>query len=125
LLDTHALIWWFLDDARLPRRVAAWLDEPESVVFVSAASAWELATKYRSGRLQEAADLAEALPDLIERWRFEPLSVSIEHAHKAGMLPGDHKDPFDRMLAAQSLIEDLGLVTVDPALTALGAKVVW
>ena len=62
---------------------------------------------------------------MIERWRFEPLSVSIEHAHKAGMLPGDHKDPFDRMLAAQSLIEDLGLVTVDPALTALGAKVVW
>jgi PIN domain nuclease of toxin-antitoxin system len=81
--------------------------------------------QYRSGRLQEAADLAETLPDLIERWRFEPLSVSIEHAHKAGMLPGDHKDPFDRMLAAQSLIEDLGLVTVDPALTALGAKVVW
>lgn len=125
LLDTHALIWWFLDDTRLPVNVGTLLDDPESSIFVSAASAWELATKRRSGRLQEAAELAEQLPALVRRWRFTPLPVTLEHGHRAGLIPGDHRDPFDRMLAAQALIEDLGLVTADPELARLGARVVW
>lgn len=125
LLDTHTLIWWFLDDARLTDRVGMLLDDPKSVVHVSAASAWELTTKYRAGRLQEAAELAEHLLKLIGRWRFTPLPVTVEHGHRAGLLPGDHRDPFDRMLAAQALIEDLDLVTADPALARSGARVMW
>jgi PIN domain nuclease of toxin-antitoxin system len=125
LLDTHALIWWFLDDARLTDRVGALLDDPKSVVFVSAASAWELTTKYRAGKLQDAAELAEQLLVLIKQWRFTPLPITVEHGHRAGLLPGDHKDPFDRMLVAQALIEDLDVVTADPALATLGARVMW
>ena len=125
LLDTHALIWWFLDDARLSSTINEHLDDPNVEVFVSAATAWEMATKSRSGKLREAAAIVPDLPSLIRRCHFTPLPVSVEHGHRAGLLPGDHKDPFDRMLAAQAIIEDMGLVTVDQALARLGARVVW
>ena len=125
LLDTHALIWWFLDDLRLSKSVDRLLDDPAVTVFVSAVTAWEMATKYRSGKLQEAAAIVADMPRLIERCHFEPLAVTVEHGHRAGLLPGTHKDPFDRMLAAQSIIEDLELVTIDPKLAGLGARVVW
>jgi PIN domain nuclease of toxin-antitoxin system len=125
LLDTHALIWWFLDSPRLRHEMKSMIDDPAFTIFVSAATAWEITSKYRIGRFQEAAELALNLPAYVRQWRFEPLPVTMEHAHRAGLLPGDHKDPFDRMLAAQAIIENAGLVTADPALAGLGAKVVW
>jgi PIN domain nuclease of toxin-antitoxin system len=125
LLDTHASIWWFLDDLRMSKTIDAYLDDPEVTVFVSAATAWELTTKFRSGKLQEAAMIAENRPSLITRCRFLPLPITVEHGHRAGLLPGNHKDPFDRMLAAQAIIDDLDLVSADPAMAGLGARVVW
>jgi PIN domain nuclease of toxin-antitoxin system len=125
LLDTHASIWWFLDDLRMSKTIDAYLDDPEVTVFVSAATAWELTTKFRRGKLQEAAMIAENLPSLITRCRFLPLPITVEHGHRAGLLPGNHKDPFDRMLAAQAIIDDLDLVSADPAMAGLGARVVW
>ena len=125
LLDTHALIWWFLDDPRLPRSMDLLIDDPAVTVFVSAATAWEMATKYRIGKLREAAAIVAGMPGLLERCHLQPLAVTVEHGHRAGLLPGAHKDPFDRMLAAQAIIEDMDLVTVDPALAGLGARVVW
>lgn len=125
LLDTHALIWWFLDDPRLSQSVSKYLEDADVQVFVSAATAWEMATKYRGGKLQEAEAIVSDFPNLVERCHFLPLSVSVAHGHRAGLLLGDHKDPFDRMLVAQSMIEDMSLVTADPALAKLGAKVVW
>lgn len=125
LLDTHALIWWFLDSPRLSDEMKWMIDDPAVTIFVSAATAWEITTKFRTGRFQEAAELALNLPAYVRRWHFEPLAVTIEHAHRAGLLPGNHKDPFDRMLAAQSIIEDIGVVSADPALAGLGANVVW
>ncbi|MFZ1108094.1 MAG: type II toxin-antitoxin system VapC family toxin [Rhodomicrobium sp.] len=125
LLDTHVLVWWFAGDLRLPVATRQLIDGPEAEPYVSAATAWELTTKYRLGKLKEAAPLVESFFDLLDRYGFKRLSINTEHAHRAGLLSGDHKDPFDRMLAAQALIEDMGLVTADPLLAALGAKVIW
>jgi len=125
LLDTHVLIWWFLDSPRLPEKIKALIDEPESTVLVSAASGWEIATKFRIGKFQDARELAQNFPDHVKRWRFAPLSITLEHAHLAGLLPGAHRDPFDRMLAAQSILEGVELVSSDPAVAQLGARVVW
>lgn len=125
LLDTHALIWWFLDDPRLSRSVNDYLDDPDVQVFVSAATAWEMATKHRGGKLQDAEAIVSDFPGLVERCHFRSLPVSIAHGHRAGLLQGDHKDPFDRMLVAQSMIEDMSLVSADPALAKLGARVIW
>jgi PIN domain nuclease of toxin-antitoxin system len=109
----------------MSKTIDAYLDDPEVTVFVSAATAWELTTKFRSGKLQEAAMIAENRPSLITRCRFLPLPITVEHGHRAGLLPGNHKDPFDRMLAAQAIIDDLDLVSADPAMAGLGARVVW
>jgi PIN domain nuclease of toxin-antitoxin system len=125
LLDTHVLIWWFTDDPRLPDNISSILDDADNSIFVSAVSAWEVTTKYRKGHLPEAAELAENFLRLVVDWHFTPLPITVEHGHRAGMLPGTHKDPFDRMLAAQAIVEDMGLVTVDTALAGLGARVVW
>ena len=125
LLDTHALVWWFDGDHRMPQRVRTLVDADDASVFVSAASAWELTTKYRLGKMPEAAALVESFFDFIAQCKFESLPVTVEHGHRAGLLAGAHKDPFDRMLAAQAIIEDMGLVTADTALAGLGARVVW
>ena len=130
LLDTHALVWWFRGDQRMPERVRLLIDAEGSVVFVSAASAWELTTKYRLGKMPEAAALVQNFFAFMQRCEFKPLAVSVAHGHAAGLLEGAHKDPFDRMLVAQAIAEDLGLVTLDPAMGGLSlsgqsARVVW
>jgi PIN domain nuclease of toxin-antitoxin system len=125
LLDTHALIWWFLDSPRMPERIKLLIDDPRNRVYVSAVTSWELATKFRIGKLPEAKPLVQGFFDFLEEWHFEKLPISVEHGHRAGLLPGEHKDPFDRMLAAQAILEELDIVTVDPALAALGANVIW
>ena len=125
LLDTHALVWWFIDSPRMPERTKALIDDPNNEVFVSAATAWELATKYRLGKMPEAELLVRDFFGHLRDCNLEELPVSVEHGHRAGLLPGNHKDPFDRMLAAQAIIEDLALVTADPELAGLGARVLW
>jgi PIN domain nuclease of toxin-antitoxin system len=109
----------------LSTQVGDWFEDPRVTIYVSAVSAWEIATKYRSGKLREAAYVVGNLPDLLQRCKFTLLSVSLEHGYRAGLLEGAHKDPFDRMLAAQAIVDDLDLVTVDPAMAKLGARVVW
>jgi PIN domain nuclease of toxin-antitoxin system len=94
-------------------------------VLVSASSAWEICTKVRIGKLETARGLSDDFSGYLHRHGFEPLAVTIEHARLAGRLVGAHKDPFDRMLAAQSLIEDVPLVTNDAAFAVFGNKIVW
>ena len=125
LLDTHVLVWWLLDDPALTRRAAAALRDPASEVFVSSASAWEIATKYRLGRIPQAEPLVLGFRRLIDAESWIPIPVTVEHALAAGMLDANHSDPFDRMLAAQARLEDLRLVTGDRALAALVPAVVW
>ena len=103
LLDTHTLIWWILDDPALTQTAReAIIADTENTVLVSAASAWELAIKFRAGKLPEAGDLVSNFPIEIEQEGFQLLPISAEHGIRAGLLPGPHKDPFDRMLIAQS-----------------------
>ena len=125
LLDTHALIWWVEGDDRITARLRQLLGSPEEDVFVSAATAWEIATKVRIGKLQLAEEFLQNFLDAVEALGFRPLPISLRHGYEAGRLPGPHRDPFDRMLAAQALAEDLVLVSADPAFNALGVSTFW
>ena len=124
LLDTHALLWWLFDDPKLSRDSREAISDPTSEVYVSAASAWEIATKHRLGKLPEAGDVPTALPRYVRQARFRVLPVELDHALAAGALPGPHRDPFDRMLMAQARIEGLSVVTVDPVFRDYGVPVV-
>lgn len=125
LFDTHALIWWWNDNPLLPQAVRLRLMDPGCMIFVSAASAWEVATKVRLGKWQEAEEAAELFEMLCERNGFELLPVSVAHGLLAGSLPGEHRDPFDRMIAAQAIHDDLVVITRDPSLAALGCATFW
>lgn len=125
LLDTHALLWWLFDDAHLSAGAREMIASPEHCVWVSAASAWEIATKTRLGKLPEAGDLARKLPAYLRQARFLELPISIEHSLRAGGLPGPHRDPFDRMLIAQSVITGYPVVTIDPVFRGYGVKTIW
>jgi len=125
LLDTHILVWWLLDDPALPRRLAASLRDPANEIYVSSASAWEIATKYRRGRMPQAEPLVQGFRRLIEGERWIAVPVTLEHALAAGLLESRHRDPFDRMLAAQARLEDIKLVTDDRALAALVMSGAW
>ena len=125
LLDTHALLWWMIGNPRLSPRAREAVGAPSAEVFVSAASAWELAVKLRLGKLPEAGRLTHRLAESLAEQEFKTLPISLEHGRLGGLLPGAHRDPFDRMLAAQALLEDLVLVTNDPALPTFGVKTLW
>jgi PIN domain nuclease of toxin-antitoxin system len=107
LLDTHALLWWLSDDPALSPRARKAMATASNVVLVSAASAWEIATKARLGRLPGAEELAADFRGIIGREGFTTLDVTVDHGIRAGLLPGPHKDPFDRMLIAQAQAENL------------------
>jgi PIN domain nuclease of toxin-antitoxin system len=125
LLDTHALVWWWTDDPRLPAPARAAIAAPASTVYVSAASAWEITTKHRIGKWPEVARLIAEYASLLRRSRFHALPISMEHAHHAGGLPGPHRDPFDRVLIAQSRLEALPIVSADAVFATYGAEVIW
>ncbi len=125
LLDTHAWLWWAFDDPSLPKMMRAIIAEPDHQIFISAASAWEIATKFRIGKLPSANVLVQDLDGWRKRCGFIELPVSVPHAQKAGMWANPHRDPFDRMLAAQSAIEQLPCISADPALVSFGISVVW
>ena len=119
LLDTHALIWWLEDSEQLSSDARAAIADGGNEIAVSAASAWEMAIKQAAGKLRVPADLDDA----ITTSGFSSLSITIEHALRAGALEPHHRDPFDRMLAAQALVESLTIVTRDPRFQPYGVRV--
>jgi PIN domain nuclease of toxin-antitoxin system len=125
LLDTHTLAWWLLDDRRLSEAALQVTADPENEIWVSAVSAFEAATKYRIGKWSDIRDLATSFEAAVLAEGFELLAISAQHASRGGLLEGVHRDPFDRLLAAQSLIEGIPIVTNDPAFAVFGAEVVW
>ena len=125
LLDTHALLWWLADPAQLSAKADAAIGDPDHQVFVSAASAWELATKVRLGKLEIAQQLLSELPDVVESQGFQLLPIRFSHGLRAGGYPQAHRDPFDRLLAAQAELEQLALVSIDRALTAFPCQLLW
>ena len=125
LLDTHAYIWWALGDSkRLSARAKKAIDRAASV-FVSAASVYEMTCKHRSGDLPRVGALIMRLDEDLAARGFLPLPITLEHGRRAGELPDEHGDPFDRILAAQAIVENMAIVSNDEKLSALGAKRVW
>ena len=125
LLDTHTLLWWLAENPSLPASARKLIANKNNDILVSAASAWEIATKVRLGKLPIALDLAHDFTAHLQRERFETLPVSAQHGIRAGLLPGPHKDPFDRMLIAQALAENLAIVSNDVVFDGYGVKRVW
>lgn len=125
LLDTHALLWWYSDDPALPKACRKLIVHPGSSIFVSSVSAWEIATKFRLGRLSSASELVQDFGGYLDREKFLSLPVSYVHGVRAGLLPGPHQDPFDRMLIAQAEIEDLVIVSNEKIFDQYGARRVW
>jgi PIN domain nuclease of toxin-antitoxin system len=125
LVDTHAFFWWVVDSPNLSSRAREVIAEQDNEVFISAVVAWELATKSRVGRWPQALPIANDIRSVIETNNFTPLAITIEHARTAGLLVGRHRDPFDRLLAAQSQIEGIPLVSADPIFRYFGTAVLW
>lgn len=125
LLDTHALLWWLIDSPKLSSNARRQIAAPETRIWVSAASAWEIATKHRLGKLPEAEPLISDMPLRLRQAGLRELPVSVEHAVAAGRLQSEHRDPFDRMLIAQVLALDYPVVTKDPAFAGFGVRTIW
>ena len=125
LLDTHTLLWWLLGDTRLSRAARAAITDERNGVYVSAASSWEVATKHRVGRLPDAVALLGSIAEHIAGQGFVALDITVQHGERAGALPGPHRYPFDRMLAAQAQSARLTLVSNDRIFDAYGVARLW
>ncbi|WP_419162512.1 type II toxin-antitoxin system VapC family toxin [Candidatus Palauibacter sp.] len=125
LLDTHAFLWWLADSGRLSRPARRVIADETNDIVVSAASAWEIATKYRIGRLPGRETVALDVVGHIAGQGLRELPISVTDAERAGRLPGPHRDPFDRMLAAQALVRGLSLVSADAVFDRYGVARVW
>lgn len=125
LLDTHVLLWALMQPDRLSDPVRRWLLDPATNVLVSSASAWEIATKHRLGKLPDAGDVVIGYVDHLAQLGAEELPITASHALTAGALRVDHQDPFDRMLAAQALHEGVPIATSDLAFDRFPCSTVW
>ncbi|UZK64731.1 type II toxin-antitoxin system VapC family toxin [Sphingomonas sp. M1-B02] len=125
LLDTHSLIWWWTDASRLGQAGRNIIEEGASEICVSVASVWEIAIKSSSGKLPEIEDFRRDDAPLMTANGFMALDILDRHALRAGFLEGKHRDPFDRLIAAQAIIDDLTVITKDREIAAFGCKVLW
>lgn len=125
LLDTHAFLWWLAGDEALSATARMAIENEASEIFVSAASAWEIATKHRIGKLPGVTAIAADIAGTVADQGFVALAVSLRHGQVAGTLPGPHRDPFDRMLVAQAMLESLVLVSNEQPFDAYGVTRLW
>ena len=125
LLDTHALVWWLVGSANLSAAARDAIADPANEKLISAASAWEITTKHRIGKLPSADEFAHDIPGTIAAENFDELPVSVAEGARAGALPGPHRDPFDRMLIAQAQAHDLAVVSVDVVFDRYGVRRIW
>lgn len=123
LLDTHALIWWLTDSPRLSRTARVAIADPDNTVLASAASGYEMANKQRLGRLP--GRIAQDLPNALRHARIPVHALTLAHTLAAGLLPGPHRDPWDRLIMAQALTDDLTVVTVDPVFQGYALPICW
>ncbi len=125
LLDTHVVLWALTEPDRLSNRSRELLEDAHTEIVVSAASAWEVATKHRLGKLPNAGDLVDSFAEYLRELRAVDLPIRTEHALLAGRLAVEHRDPFDRMLAAQALCEQIPLISQDASFAAFPVSIVW
>jgi PIN domain nuclease of toxin-antitoxin system len=125
LLDSHALVWWWFDPDRLSTAVRELLTNPAMPVLVSAATVWELSLKHHQGKLPELSGAIADLPGLLQADGFEALPISLAHGLRAGAYSQPHRDPFDRLLAAQAELDRLVLLSADPQLSTFPCQILW
>jgi PIN domain nuclease of toxin-antitoxin system len=125
LLDTHSFLWWLAGDEALPGAARAAIAAADNAIFVSAASTWEIATKHRIGKLPGVAAIVADLDGAVASQGFVGLPISLRHGQAAGALPGPHRDPFDRMLIAQAMHENLVLISNEVLFDAYGVARLW
>lgn len=125
LLDTHALLWWSVDDGRLSELARDTIRDGRNEVLVSAASVWEIAIKSAKGRLELPSPVEQYMDDRLRRNRWSPLAIDFRHVIRAASLPDHHRDPFDRALIAQAQVERLPIVTTDAAITRYEVETIW
>ncbi|MCY3957540.1 MAG: type II toxin-antitoxin system VapC family toxin [Chloroflexi bacterium] len=125
LLDTHTFLWWLTESSRLSETVRRTIFDPSVEKLISAATAWEITTKHRLGKLPDADPIASDIPGAIAAQGFQELPLSVADAARAGALPGPHRDPFDRMLIAQALSRDLVVISNDAAFDRYPVRRLW
>jgi PIN domain nuclease of toxin-antitoxin system len=125
LLDTHTFLWWLAGDISLSSTARAAIEDERNAIYVSAASTWEISTKYRIGKLPDVAAIVADLDAAITTQGFTQLPISTRHGQAAGALPGPHKDPFDRMLIAQAMLDNMLLVSNEQPFDAYGVRRLW
>jgi len=125
LLDTHTLLWCFNGSRSLSPRARLLIEDGSNEILVSAASAWEIATKVRLGKLPTGEELVGDFDGYLAQLGCVPLPISLDHAVRAGRLPGEHRDPFDRMLIAQAQAEDLKIISADRIFDDYHVQRIW
>ena len=125
LLDTHAVIWWFAGNQRLSPSARRYMSDRDNDILISAASAWEITTKYRARKLPDAEGLAEDIVGHMVAANFEELPITVDDASRAGALPDFHRDPFDRILIAQALARNIPIVSNDRVFDRYGVRRLW
>jgi len=125
LLDTHALLWWLSGDLAMSDIARTAIADEDNAIFVSAASLWEITTKYRLGKLPGVAKIIATLQEAVLSQGFTGLPIALSHGQAAGALPGPHRDPFDRMLIAQAMLENMILVSNEKPFDLYGLRRLW
>jgi len=125
LLDTHAFLWWVRDDGRLSGRARDALSDAGNELLFSVVSGWEIAIKAQLGKLRASEDVGAYLSGQLSINSMQVLPIYLSHAVRVADLPNHHRDPFDRLLVAQALVEDLPLVSVDPEISRYPVEVIW
>lgn len=125
LLDTHTFLWWNLDDPSLSSAAKECIEDGQNEILLSAASAWEIAIKYARGRLSLPEPPERYVANRIAHYGFQALPIQLSHALRVAGLPLIHHDPFDRLLIAQSQMENLPLLTSDPEIAKYGVNMIW
>jgi PIN domain nuclease of toxin-antitoxin system len=125
LVDTHTFLWWIDDGSRLSARARAAIANRDNVCYLSLASVWEMAIKVSLGRLELPSSVDRFVSEQLAANQFEALPIDLRHAGEVARLPFHHRDPFDRILAAQALTDGLSVVSADPVFRKYGVKRVW
>jgi PIN domain nuclease of toxin-antitoxin system len=125
LLDTHSFLWFIGGSERLSARARKLIEERENRILISVASLWEIAIKHGNGKLTLDRPFAELIPEQLERQQIGVLTIELHHLVELVRLPQHHRDPFDRLIAAQAIAEGIPVISVDPALDAYGVQRLW
>ncbi len=125
LLDTHAFLWWISDDPRLSKKAKEIIADGRNELFFSAASGWEISIKAGLGRLKVAGDLQRFIADQLSRNAIKVLPIYLSHTLHTRVLPDHHRDPFDRILVSQAILEEMPLLSADPKIPHYPVEVVW